>query len=175
MAIVGYAVRQCQMVEYTISYCWLLNAKFRRDSGRAFYEIWDIDEATERNARKTLGGLLSTMNADKWFKKPLRSRLTRFVKMRNRLIHTCFRGKGGFNVRRRNDLIRLHRLASNIIHDGIYFEEVFDAFLGMQSELGLEIGALRIRDPKMLSRLIEQKQKRGIMREFFKVMKKRVR
>ena len=48
-------------------------------------------------------------------------------------------------------------------------------FLGMQSELGLQVGALTIKDPKMLSRLIEQKQESGIMREFFKAMKKRVR
>src|SRR5205085_4900480 len=172
MAIIGYTICQCQLLEKTISHCWLLNAEMTRESNDAFFQIWDIEGTTEKNSRKTLGALLRTINAEQWFKKPLRCRMSRFIKRRNKLIHKCLRGPGGYSLQRKRDLVRLHRLASNVIRDGVYFEQLFDAFLGMQSQLGLQIGALTMEKPQMLTRLMKQKKDAGIMREFMKVRKK---
>jgi hypothetical protein len=161
MSVVGYAIFQLQRVEHAISYCWMLHARRQNEPVDAFVFEGDFNELQTRNSKKMLGRFIIDIRSSGQFKASFRRKFERFVNDRNRLIHRIFKEREYRNLRNKRALERLHKFASNVLRDAVYFERVFDAYLGMSLELLATQPEHQFANIDTLKRLMIEKHRRG--------------
>jgi hypothetical protein len=176
MGLVGYAVAHLQRVEDVISACWMLYAHREHEPVEALVFEGEFTELEARNSKKVLGRFLSDIRSSGQFKVSFGRRFARFVDNRNRLVHRIFKEKAYQNLGSRRSLERLHGFVSRLINDALYFESVFDAYLGLSYRLLAQQPEYQVEGLSKLEKLMAAKEEKGdldVLRQIMRVSKQR--
>ena len=173
MGLVGFAIVQLQRVEAALAESWMLYARLENTKVPEFVFDGDIFEVGQRNSKKMLGGFLKDVKSSGQFKATFNKRFEKFVNDRNRLIHRIFREKNYKSFKNKRNLQQLHRFVSELLTEALFFEKVFDSYLGVSFEAIAATNQIKFKNIALLKAIMSEKQNRGDLDLLKQVVKKR--